>query len=421
MLARVVPAEGATRRGTVQRALLLTPYAAETHRPKSATARRTRRRPRDQAARARGRRRDRRACARCSRALVERGVPRAREPEPLTHLAGTSTRRLTLPLERRQRGVRSFAPPAMDDAELRRAPRAVPARAPCPMRSTLRVIALERSTEGFSQETFSFDAERRATGGVDGAPSCSSGSRWRVCSSRTTSSPSSACCTRCRPIRCPRRRRPGSSVTRRCWSASFYVMERLPGDVPIPVAGPDGAGPFDDAERAALGPRRGRCARAAARHRLARARTRISSAIPGPVRAAAARELERWEARIARAAGWPSIRPSPRPSGGCARTCPRPPEITLVHGDFRLGTSWSPETRAGPADAASSTGRWSISAIPLEDVAWCISPLWRGGTRVRLRRCSSPDDFVERWAEATRPRSRPGAPALLSACSRSSR
>src|SRR5439155_8038793 len=34
----------------------------------------------------------------------------------------------------------------------------------------------------------------------------------------------------------------------------FYVMERLPGEVPIPVARVDGAGPFDDAERAALGP-----------------------------------------------------------------------------------------------------------------------------------------------------------------------
>src|SRR2546422_57374 len=34
----------------------------------------------------------------------------------------------------------------------------------------------------------------------------------------------------------------------------FYVMERLPGEVPIPVARVDGSGPFDDAERAALGP-----------------------------------------------------------------------------------------------------------------------------------------------------------------------
>src|SRR5947208_2925904 len=34
----------------------------------------------------------------------------------------------------------------------------------------------------------------------------------------------------------------------------FYVMERLPGEVPIPAARADGSGPFDDAERAALGP-----------------------------------------------------------------------------------------------------------------------------------------------------------------------
>src|SRR5512137_2811617 len=35
---------------------------------------------------------------------------------------------------------------------------------------------------------------------------------------------------------------------------SFYVMERLPGEVPVPAMKADGSGPFDDAERAALGP-----------------------------------------------------------------------------------------------------------------------------------------------------------------------
>ena len=63
-----------------------------------------------------------------------------------------------------------------------------------------------------------------------------------------------------------------------------------------------------------------------------------------------------------------------------------------------------------PASPASSTGRWSISATSneviatgkttLEDVAWCISPLWRGGTPFASG-LTSPEEFVERWAEAS--------------------
>src|SRR5262249_12870446 len=34
----------------------------------------------------------------------------------------------------------------------------------------------------------------------------------------------------------------------------FYVRERLAGEVPIPAQGPNGEGPFTDAERASLGP-----------------------------------------------------------------------------------------------------------------------------------------------------------------------
>jgi acyl carrier protein len=87
VLARVVPAEGATRRGTVQHALLLTPYAVETVTEEALHA--------GPGAYLEIRLRGRVAAGVIARVralfarLVERGVPVHVEPEPLTHLAGT--------------------------------------------------------------------------------------------------------------------------------------------------------------------------------------------------------------------------------------------------------------------------------------------------------------------------------------------
>ena len=125
---------------------------------------------------------------------------------------------VTLSGERRY--VTSCRPPMSDRRSgSAPAPRALPRRAGWrPPRCA--ITALARSTEGFSQETFSFDVEvdprrRRARR----AATSRSASRSRACSSPTTSSPSSACCTRSPTIRCRRRRRRGSSATRRCSSA----------------------------------------------------------------------------------------------------------------------------------------------------------------------------------------------------------
>ncbi len=86
VLARVVPAEGATR-GMVQRALLLTPYAAETVTEEALHA--------GPGAYLEIRLRGRVAAGAITRVralfgrLIERGVPVHVEPEPLAHLAGT--------------------------------------------------------------------------------------------------------------------------------------------------------------------------------------------------------------------------------------------------------------------------------------------------------------------------------------------
>src|SRR3989442_5756109 len=112
------------------------------------------------------------------------------------------------------------------------------------------VTHLERSTEGFSQETFVFDVElgrerrgyvakREPVAGLlepyDLEP------EFRVLHALSED-----------PLPSP----PTPWFTRdpAVLERPFYVMERLPGEVPIPVARVDGAGPFDDAERAALGP-----------------------------------------------------------------------------------------------------------------------------------------------------------------------
>jgi acyl carrier protein len=87
VLTRVVPAEGATRRGTVQRALQLTPYAAETVAEEALHA--------GPGAYLEIRLRGRVAAGVITRIhalfarLVERGVPVHVEPEPLTRVASS--------------------------------------------------------------------------------------------------------------------------------------------------------------------------------------------------------------------------------------------------------------------------------------------------------------------------------------------
>jgi aminoglycoside phosphotransferase (APT) family kinase protein len=265
----------------------------------------------------------------------------------------------------------------MTDADLRtRLERFLASR--IPDAEAVRLVDLERSTEGFSQETFSFTAdvtrggatgrhawvakrepvaglldpydlepEFRVLHGLAGGPLPSPPAPWFERDPRVLDRP-------------------------------FYVMERLPGEVPLPAAAPDGAGPFSDEERAQLGPVVARTL--AALHDVDwRARGFAFLGDPGPGRAAAARELGRWEQRIA-ASGFP---PDPALAEALVWLrghVPACDEVTLVHGDYRLGNLLV----VRDADGIRLTGvlDWELVHLgdPLEDLAWCASSLWRAGT-----------------------------------------
>src|SRR5262249_58081878 len=79
---------------------------------------------------------------------------------------------------------------------------------------------------------------------------------------------------------------------------------------------------------------------------------------------------------------------------------PATPEVTLVHGDFRLGNFLV--VRDGGGARLTGILDWEMVHLgdPLEDVAWCISPLWRGGTPLASG-LMLPQEFVARWVEAS--------------------
>jgi len=183
----------------------------------------------------------------------------------------------------------------------------------------------------------------------------------------------------------------------------FYVMERLPGEVPIPAPGARNEGPFDAAERAALAPQ---TARALAQlhsvdwraHDLAfLGDPRAASTAPT---AAAEREVRRWEGRIERSgfAPDPAVREALR---WLHAHPPRCEETVLLHGDYRLG-NWLVE-RGGAASRLTGLLDWEMVHLgdPVEDVAWCISHLWRAGTP-RAASLVAPEEWISHYAAAAR-------------------
>jgi aminoglycoside phosphotransferase (APT) family kinase protein len=268
----------------------------------------------------------------------------------------------------------------------------------------LRIVRLDRSTEGFSQETFSFDVEtasarrgfvlkREPLAGLlepyDLEP------EFRVLHALSSD-----------PLPSPPT--PWFERDPAVLERPFYVMERLPGDVPIPAPGADGNGPFADAERAALA--RDVITALARLHALDwRALGFAFLGDPGAGRAIAARELRRWEARI-EASGLDVEPPLAEALGWLRKNVPDCAEITLVHGDYRLGNFLV--SRAAGAARLTGVLDWELVHLgdPLEDVAWCISPLWRGGTAFASG-LLPPEDFVADWAAAS---GRSADPARLS-------
>jgi aminoglycoside phosphotransferase (APT) family kinase protein len=253
---------------------------------------------------------------------------------------------------------------------------------------------LERSTEGFSQETFLLDVEvegarrgyvvkREPVSGLlepyDLEP------EFRVLHALTDD-----------PLPSPPT--PWFERDPAVLDRSFYVMERLPGDVPIPAARADGAPPFDDAERAALGPA---VVDALARLHAVDWRGRGLGFLepPPPGREAAGREVARWEARIRRSEL--PVHPALAEALLWLRgNLPATDEITLVHGDYRLGNFLVVDD--GGRLHLSGILDWELVHLgdPLEDVAWCASPLWRAGT-AWASALLPPEEFAARYAAAS--------------------
>jgi aminoglycoside phosphotransferase (APT) family kinase protein len=256
-----------------------------------------------------------------------------------------------------------------------------------------RVVALDRSTEGFSQETFVFEvdvehvrrgfvAKREPVAGLlepyDLEP------EFRVLHALSDD-----------PLPSPPT--PWFERDPAVLDRPFYVMERLPGDVPIPAMRADGTPPLDEAARAALGPQ----VVDALAHLHAVDWRRLGLGFldaPPPGRAAAEREVARWEARIRRS----EIPIHPALAEALLWLRSHPPacdEVALVHGDYRLGNFLVLDGAGGAR--LSGILDWELVHLgdPLEDVAWCASPLWRAGTPWASG-LLEPEDFAVRYAAA---------------------
>ena len=260
----------------------------------------------------------------------------------------------------------------------------------------LRIVQLDRSTEGFSQETFSFDVEtaggarrqfvlkREPLAGLlepyDLEP------EFRVLHALSND-----------PLPSPPT--PWFERDPAVLERSFYVMARLPGDVPVPAPRLDGGPPVDDADRPGLGA--DVVAALARLHAIDWPALGLEFlGVPAGGRDAAARELARWERRIA-ASGLAVDPALAEALCWLRRNLPETAETTLVHGDFRLGNFLVVRDDAGAA-RLSGLLDWEMVHLgdPLEDVAWCMSPLWRGGTPY-AGALLPPEDFVAAWEAAT--------------------
>jgi aminoglycoside phosphotransferase (APT) family kinase protein len=261
----------------------------------------------------------------------------------------------------------------------------------------VRVTRLDRSTEGFSQETFVFDVETTRHGHTERGGYVAKREPVAGLLEPYDLEPEFRVLHALSDDPLPSPRTPWFERDPAVLDRPFYVMERLTGDVPIPAARADGSGPFDDAERGALGPD---VVDALARLHAVDWRGRFDFlGVPPPGRAAGERELERWEERIRRST-LPVHPVLAEALLWLRRNVPATDEVALVHGDYRLGNFLI--VREDGRARLSGVLDWEMVHLgdPLEDVAWCASPLWRAGTPYAS--CLlEPEDFAARWAAAS--------------------
>ena len=246
-----------------------------------------------------------------------------------------------------------------------------------PEADAVQVRDLESHTEGFSQETFSFIAAVRRAGRetrdawvlkrepaagllepYDLEP------EFRVLHALSDD-----------PLPSPRT--PWFERDPAVLERPFYVMERLPGEVPIPAPGATGEGPFDGAERAALAPQVMEAL--AALHGIDWQARGLGFLGPPPAAGPALAGGERWGARLRRCGC--ALAPLPAEAPGWERQhAPAGGEVVLLHGDYRLG-NWL-VARGGAGARLTGILDWEMVHLgdPAEDLAWCTSHLWRAQT-----------------------------------------
>jgi aminoglycoside phosphotransferase (APT) family kinase protein len=178
----------------------------------------------------------------------------------------------------------------------------------------------------------------------------------------------------------------------------FYVMDRLPGACPIAVTSQDGRGPFDDDERAALGPAVARAL--AALHRVDwQGRGLALLGDPGVGVAPAAAQLDLWEARI-RGTGLPLDPPLAEALLWLRGHLPEASGVSLLHGDYRLG-NFLVATDGDGRPSLSGVLDWEMVHLgdPAEDLGWLTCSLWNCGTPLSCGLMTR-DDLLAAYLEA---------------------
>lgn len=244
-----------------------------------------------------------------------------------------------------------------------------------PDAGALRIARLDRSTEGFSQETFSFELELRRGDTVSRRAYVAKREPVAGLLEPYDLEPEFRVLHALSDDPLPSPSTPWFERDPAVLDRPFYVMERLPGDVPVPAVGRGGEPPLSDDERLALAPQVARAL--AALHAVDwRGRGLDFLGAPATGRDAALREVERWDARVRRTAL--PVPPALAESlAWLRRHAPATDEITLVHGDYRIG-NWLVE-RAGRDTRLTGLLDWEMVHLgdPLEDLAWCSCMLWR--------------------------------------------
>lgn len=235
----------------------------------------------------------------------------------------------------------------------------------------VRVVAVTRMSEGFSQETFRVEVAWRGVGGEEHTAYVlrrqpASGllepydtePEFRVLAALAGTA-----------VSAPRVHWYEHDAT--ILDRPFYVMELVRGSVPLPVT-VDGKPVFADDERLPIAS--DFVANLVALHAVDwRAAGLEVLGVPEAGTGAAARELARWEGYLARAGGPP--RPIVTDALLWLRSAlPSADAVTLVHGDYRTGNFLVDGGRiAAILD-------WEMVHLgdPMEDLGWACMALWRG-------------------------------------------